>query len=76
MSPVRISGSELPGGAFFGTYSFANYFNLGPYPTGNITNTGAAAVSLSWNVRSHAIRAGVDLRDVQYVTQNFSTALT
>ena len=38
MSSVRISGGELPGGAFFGTYSFANYFNLGQYPTGNITN--------------------------------------
>jgi hypothetical protein len=68
--------SKLPGGAFFGTYSFANYFNLGQYPTGDITNTGAIAASLSWNVRSHSIRAGVDLRDIQYVRQNFSTALS
>jgi hypothetical protein len=68
--------SNLPGGAFFGTYSFANYFNLGQYPTGDITNTGAVAASLSWNVRSHSIRAGVDLRDIQYNKQNFSTALS
>ena len=43
--------SSLPGGAFFGTYSFPNYFNLGQYPTGDITNTGSAAASLSWNVK-------------------------
>ncbi|HEY2012152.1 MAG TPA: TonB-dependent receptor, partial [Bryobacteraceae bacterium] len=68
--------NSLPGGAFFGTYSFANYFNLGQYPTGDITNTGAFAGSVNWNVRSHSIRAGVDIRDIQYVTQNFSTALS
>ena len=68
--------NSLPGGAFFGTYSFSNYASLGQYPTGDITNTGSAAASLSWNVKNHSIRAGVDLRDVQYVTQNFSTALS
>ena len=68
--------NSLPGGAFFGTYNFPNYFNLGQYPTGDITNTGAFAASLNWNVKSHSIRAGVDIRDVQYITQNFSTALS
>jgi hypothetical protein len=68
--------NSLPGGAFFGTYSFSNYFNLGQYPTGDITNSGSAAASINWNVKSHSIRAGVDIRDIQYVTQNFSTALS
>lgn len=73
--PASLSAS-LPGGAFFGSYSFSNYFNLGQYPTGDITNTGSIAPSLNWNVRGHSIKAGADLRDVQYVTQNFSTALS
>jgi hypothetical protein len=68
--------NSLPGGPFFGTYSFSNYFNLGQYPTGDITNSGNIAGSVNWNVKSHSIRAGVDMRDVQYVTQNFSTALS
>jgi hypothetical protein len=80
-SPAQLGfpaslANALPGGAFFGTYSFSNYFNLGQYPTGNITNTGALATSLNWNVRGHAIKFGADLRDIQYVTQNFSTALS
>ena len=33
---------QLPGGAFFGVYNFNNYFNLGQYPSGDITNTGAS----------------------------------
>ena len=45
-------------------------------PTGDITNTGALATSLNWNVRGHSIKFGADLRDIQYVTQNFSTALS
>ncbi len=67
---------SLPGGPFFGTYSFGNYAGLGQYPTGDITNTGSAAASLSWNVKAHTVRFGVDIRDVQYITQNFSTALS
>ena len=68
--------SALPGGAFFGRYSFSNYFSLGQYPTGDITNTGSIAPSLNWNKGSHSIKVGADLRDVQYVTQNYSTALS
>jgi hypothetical protein len=68
--------NSLPGGAFFGTYSFSNYAGLGQYPTGDITNTGAFAGSLNWNIKSHSVKAGVDIRDIQYVTQNFSTALS
>lgn len=73
--PSSLVGS-LPGGPFFGTYSFSNYFNLGQYPTGDITNSGSAAASLNWNIKSHSVKAGVDIRDIQYVTQNFSTALS
>jgi Carboxypeptidase regulatory-like domain len=81
VSPTQLGfpaslAAALPGGAFFGTYSFSNYFNLGQYPTGNITNTGALATSFNWNVRGHSIKGGADLRDIQYVTQNFSTALS
>ncbi|HEY1337351.1 MAG TPA: TonB-dependent receptor, partial [Bryobacteraceae bacterium] len=73
--PASLANA-LPGGAFFGVYNFSNYFSLGQYPTGNITNTGALATSVNWNVRGHAIKFGADLRDIQYVTQNFSTALS
>ena len=68
--------SKLPGGAFFGRYSFSNYFSLGQYPTGDITNTGSIAPSVNWNKGSHSIKAGADIRDVQWVTQNYSTALS
>ena len=68
--------NSLPGGAFFGTYNFTNYATLGQYPTGDITNTGAVAASLSWNIRKHALRFGADIRDVQYITQNYSVALS
>jgi hypothetical protein len=68
--------NSLPGGSFFGTYSFSNYFNLGQYPTGDITNTGSVAASVNWNVKRHSIKAGADIRDIQYVTQNFSNALS
>jgi len=67
--------SALPGGAFFGVYNFNNYFNLGQYPTGDITNTGSFEGSVNWTVRAHAIKFGVDIRDIQYVTQNFSNAV-
>jgi hypothetical protein len=67
--------NSLPGGAFFGVYNFNNYFNLGQYPTGDITNTGSFEGSVNWTVKSHAIKFGVDIRDIQYVTQNFSNAL-
>ncbi|HEY3840909.1 MAG TPA: carboxypeptidase-like regulatory domain-containing protein, partial [Bryobacteraceae bacterium] len=68
--------NSLPGGAFFGNYNFTNYFNLGQYPTGDITNTGSFAGSINWNIKSHSVKAGVDIRDIQYITQNFSTALS
>jgi hypothetical protein len=68
--------NSLPGGPFFGVYNFNNYFNLGQYPTGDITNTGAFAASVNWNVKAHSVKAGVDIRDIQYITQNFSTALS
>jgi hypothetical protein len=68
--------NSLPGGPFFGVYNFNNYFNLGQYPTGDITNSGAFASSVSWNVKAHAVKAGIDIRDIQYITQNFSTALS
>jgi hypothetical protein len=67
---------QLPGGAFFGVYNFSNYFNLGQYPSGDITNTGALAASMNYNIHGHAIKAGIDVRDVQYVTQNFGNALS
>ena len=80
-SPTQLGfpaslAAALPGGAFFGRYSFSNYFSLGQYPTGDVTNTGSIAPSLNWNLRGHAIKFGADLRDVQWVTQNYSTALS
>jgi Carboxypeptidase regulatory-like domain/TonB dependent receptor len=68
--------NSLPGGAYFGNYSFTNYASLGQYPTGDITNSLSEAASVSWNVKNHTLRAGVDLRDIQYITQNYSTALS
>jgi hypothetical protein len=81
VSPTQLGfpaslAAALPGGAFFGNYNFSNYFNLGQYPTGDITNTGALATSMNWNLRGHSLKVGADLRNIQYVTQNFSNALS
>jgi hypothetical protein len=68
--PASMVG-QLNGGAYFGRYDFSNYQNMGEYPNGNITNTWAFAPSVNRNARGHSLKAGMDLRWIQYVSYNY-----
>lgn len=60
----------LPHKPNFGRYTFSSYTALGAYPTSNITNNWALHPNLTWVRGSHSIKAGVDMRTIQYITNN------
>lgn len=63
--------SQLNGGAYFGRYGVSDYQSMGQYPTGDITNTWAFAPSVNHNRRGHSLKAGADLRWIQYISYNY-----
>lgn len=67
--------SQIPGGAYFGTYSFSDYQGLGQYPSGDITNTLSGALTLSVNWRGHTTKVGIDARWVQWSNQSLGNPL-
>jgi hypothetical protein len=67
--------SQLPGGPFFGRYTFSNYQSMGQYFTGDITNTAALHPTITKMVSGHAIKAGFDMRWIQYITRNSGNPL-
>jgi hypothetical protein len=67
--------SQLPGGAFFGVYAISDYQTLGQYPTGSITNTVSLAPNLSRTAGAHALKAGIDMRWIQYITTSLGNPL-
>jgi hypothetical protein len=64
-------GAIIPKEPHFGRYDFSGYVSLGRYPTRNITNNLALHPTMTWIKGGHAIKAGVDMRWIQYLTQNF-----
>jgi hypothetical protein len=62
--------SQIPGIPSFGRYEFSGYNNLGRYYGGSWTNTWAAHPTLTWIKGSQTIKAGVDMRWIQYATKN------
>ena len=62
--------SRLPGDPSFGTYAFTDYNALGCNSTGSYTNTWAAHPTVTKIQGSHSIKAGVDMRWIQYATKN------
>src|SRR3954465_10603747 len=59
--------SQLPGGPYFGVYAISDYQTLGQYPSGSITNTWSAAPNISRTQGLHSLKAGADLRWIQYI---------
>ncbi len=62
--------SRLPHKPNFGRYTFSSYVSLGNYPTADITNNWALHPNLTWVQGSHSVKAGVDMRTIQYITNN------
>jgi len=66
---------QLPGGSWFGRYRFDDYIQLGRYKASNITNTVAFHPNVTKTLGSHTIKSGVDMRWIQYSTQNTGNIL-
>jgi len=73
--PQSLAAS-LPHKANFGRYTFSGYTALGAYPTADITNNWALHPNLTWVRGSHSLKAGIDMRSIQYITNNSGNVLT
>lgn len=67
--------AQLPHTPHFGVYTFEGYATLGNYPSTNFTNNWATHPTVTWIKGSHSIKAGLDMRWIQYITQNFGNVL-
>ncbi len=67
--------AQIPGGPFFGVYGISDYQTLGQYPTGSITNTWSAQPNVSFTQGAHSLKAGADLRWIQYITTSLGNPL-
>ncbi len=67
--------SSLPQKPNFGIYSFGGYAGLGAYPLLNITNNWALHPSIMWVRGSHSLKAGIDMRSIQWITNNPGSVL-
>ena len=67
--PKSLAAS-LPNQPNFGVYSFSGYTGLGAYPTADITNNWALQPNLTWMRGGHGLKAGIDMRSIQYITNN------
>ena len=67
--------SRLPAGLFFGRYEVNGYINLGRYFGFNYTNTFSTHPTITKIWRGHSIKGGVDMRWIQYLTQNAGNPL-
>lgn len=61
---------QIPGPRYFGRYEFSEYLTLGRYYGQNITNTIALHPNFIKIRGAHTWKAGVDMRWIQYSTQN------
>ncbi len=68
--------SQLPVQNVFGSYNFTNYTGLGSTLSFNYTNTVAFAGSISKVAGPHTIKAGIDMRRIQYNVINQGNVFT
>ncbi|MBI3681026.1 MAG: TonB-dependent receptor [Acidobacteria bacterium] len=73
--PKPLAG-QIPHTPHFGVYSFENYIGLGRYPTKNITNNWGLHPTATWIKSGHTIKGGLDMRWIQYITNNFGNPFT
>jgi hypothetical protein len=62
--------TQLPLPNFFGRYEFADYQSLGRFYSFNYTNTIAFHPTVTKIAGKHTIKAGIDIRSIQYNDQN------
>src|SRR6185436_10755896 len=67
--------SQIPGGPFFGVYAISDYQTLGQYPTGSITNSVSLQPNISRTAGTHSLKAGIDMRWIQYITTSLGNPL-
>jgi hypothetical protein len=72
----RSLAAALPHRSNFGVYTFAGYTGLGSYPNADITNTWAFQPSVTWIRGGHNVKAGVDTRWIQYITNSPGNVFT
>ena len=67
--PKTLLG-QIPGNAYFGRWNFEGYNSLGRGQSNNYSNTYELATSITkvWN--DHTIKAGIDVRQINYEQQN------
>jgi hypothetical protein len=68
--------SQLPYGSHFGRYTFSSYQSLGRYPGSNISNTLTLHPTLTWVHGGKTLKGGLDMRWLQYSTQNTGDVFT
>jgi outer membrane receptor protein involved in Fe transport len=68
--------ARLPHKPNFGVYAFTNYTGLGAYPTADITNNWGLQPNVTWVRSSHSFKFGVDMRSIQYITNNPGSVLS
>jgi Carboxypeptidase regulatory-like domain len=67
--------SQLPSPVYFGVWSFDNYQTLGRSQSNNFTDTYELQLSATKVTGSHTIKAGFDIRQINYEIQNTGNIL-
>ncbi len=68
--------STLPGPIYFGKWNFANYNALGRGQSNNFTNTYQTVFSLTKIWGKHSMKAGFDIRQINYLQENTGDILS
>ena len=67
--------SQLPSPVYFGNWTFDNYSELGRSQSNNFTDTFELQLSATKVTGSHTIKAGFDIRQINYEIQNTGNIL-
>ena len=67
--------SQLPSPVYFGRWNFENYNSLGRSQSNNFTDTYQAEFSATKVAGSHTLKAGIDVRQINYEIQNTGNIL-
>ena len=68
--------SQLPSPVYFGVWAFQNYNSLGRSQSNNFTNTYELMASGTKVTGTHTIKAGIDIRQINYEIQNTGNILS
>ncbi len=68
--------STLPGPLYFGKWNFANYASLGRSQSNNFSNTYQVVLSATKIMGKHSMKAGLDIRQINYLQENTGDILS